>query len=186
MKNLLLLLVIALSFQVNAQMTLNDVTLPATLNYSNTELSLNGGGIRTKLIFKLYTAGLYLQENSSNATTILNSNEPMAIRMVITSSKINSDNMSEAIREGFDKSTDGNTSAIEDNIDVLIETFSKEAIVPGDIFDLVYIPGKGVMAYKNSKLKSTISDLSFKKALYGIWLSDNPISSGLKDDLLGN
>jgi hypothetical protein len=55
-KNLLLFcLFILIAFGAEAQLTLNGVTLPAKVNKDNTELILNGGGIRKKLFFKLYT-----------------------------------------------------------------------------------------------------------------------------------
>ncbi|MCB0502758.1 MAG: chalcone isomerase family protein [Bacteroidetes bacterium] len=186
MRLLMTILLAAFMFQSQAQVTLNDVTLPAKLSYDNQSLSLNGGGIRTKLIFKLYTAGLYLQSKSSDGAAILKADQPMAIRMVITSNKINSNNMSEAIEEGFSKSTNGNPAPIQSKIDELVKTFSKDPIEVGNIFDLVYVPGEGVKSYKNGQLKTTIKGLDFKQALFGIWLSDNPVQSGLKNNLLGN
>ena len=104
MKTILTFLLAITIFQSQAQVTLNDVTLPAKVNYESSELLLNGGGVRTKLIFKLYTAGLYLQSKSTDGGAVLKADESMAIRLVITSNKINSNNMSEAIEEGFTKS----------------------------------------------------------------------------------
>lgn len=169
----------------NAQITLNGVTLPDKLSFNNQSLVLNGGGIRSKYMFKLYTAGLYLPQKSSDGNTILKANETMAVRFEITSSMINSDNMSEAINEGFDKSTNGNTSAIRERIDRLLKTFSSEKISIGDVFEIVYIPGTGIQTYKNGTLKVSLSGLDFKQALFGIWLSKNPISSKLKKGMLG-
>jgi len=186
MKTLMTLLLTAFLFQSQAQITLNDVTLPAKLNYAEKNLALNGGGIRTKLVFKLYTAGLYLDAKSSNAIEIVSGDKTMAIRMVITSNKINSNNMSEAIEEGFTKSTGGKNEPIQSKIDQLIKTFSADAIEVGDIFDLVYVPGTGVQSYKNGELKSTSVGLDFKQALFGIWLSENPVQGGLKKGMLGS
>jgi hypothetical protein len=177
-------LIFAIALSANAQLSLNDVTLPAKLTFHEKPLVLNGGGIRTKLVFKLYTIGLYLPKKSNDGASILKANETMAVRFQITSSMINSDNMSEAINEGFDKSTNSNTSPVRVRIDKMLNTFSSEAINIGDLFEIVYIPGKGTEIYKNGKLKSTIEGIDFKQALFGIWISDNSISSGLKNDLL--
>lgn len=187
MKKVIAMLAIALLVQLpaSAQITLNGVTLPAGLEVNGINLDLNGGGVRTKLIFKLYTAGLYLSLKSSDAAAVINADETMAVRLVITSNKINSNNMSEAINEGFDKSTGNKTAAIRDRIDELLKTFSSNPINPGDIFDITYVPGKGVQTYKNDTLESTIPGLDFKKALFGIWLSDNPVSVSLKNGMLG-
>lgn len=170
---------------VNAQKTLNGVILPTELSFNNQTLVLNGGGIRTKFVFKLYTAGLYLSQKSSDGNAVSKANEMMAVRLEITSNMISSSNMSEAINDGFDKSTGRKTSAIRDRIDEMLKTFSGEAIKIGDVFDIVYIPKIGTQTYKNGKLKNTLTGLDFKQALFGIWLSNNPVESNLKKGMLG-
>ncbi|MEX0810801.1 MAG: chalcone isomerase family protein [Chitinophagales bacterium] len=184
MNKLILLLLIFPVFTLSAQTEINNITLPAVLDKEGSKLVLNGGGIRKKLFFKIYVGGLYLPEKSKNAKEIINADKPMAIRLHITSSMVSSDNMSEATREGFIASTDGNTAPIQDKIDAFIANFSGEEITENDIFDLYYVPGEGVKSYKNGKYISTVSGMDFKKALIGIWLSDNPVDSGLKEAML--
>ena len=53
------------------------------------------------------------------------------------------------------------------------------------MFDITYQPGKGVVAYKNGKEKGTIEGMDFKKALFGIWLSNDPADDDLKEAMLG-
>src|SRR3569832_1777838 len=103
MKKLLALLLFTFTINLvcSAQVTLNDVTLPATIKKDKTDLVLNGAGIRKKVIFKLYVAGLYLKEKTKDASEIINGDKPMLMRLTITSKLISSDNMSEAIEEGF-------------------------------------------------------------------------------------
>ena len=185
-KNLLLFcLFILIAFGAEAQLTLNGITLPAKVNKDNTELILNGGGIRKKLFFKLYTAGLYVQAKTSNAGDLTNADKPEVMRLTITSSVISSSNMSEAIEEGFKKSTKDNTGPLRAKIDEFINTFKKDVIKEGDVFEIWYIPGQGIKSYKNDKLQSTIPGLDFKKALFGIWFSDTPADEDLKKGLLG-
>lgn len=167
------------------QVTLNGVTLPAGVKAGTTELVLNGGGIRKKLFFKVYTGGLYLTTKNKNAADILAADKPMAFRLVITSGVINSSNMSEAIQEGFGKSLKGNTAPMQAKIDQLVNTFKSEEIKEGDVFELQYVPGEGIKAFKNGKLKNTIAGLDFKKAVFGIWLSEDPVDADLKAGLLG-
>lgn len=168
-----------------AQVTINGVKLPATLKAGDSEISLNGGGIRKKLFFKLYVGGLYLQNKSSDAKAIIDADEAMAVKLQITSGMISSENMSEAINEGFDNSTGGNVAPIKDKISKFVDTFKKSEIVEGNVFDIVYVPGKGVESYKDGKLQSTIEGLDFKEALFGIWLSDKPADEDLKEAMLG-
>ena len=39
--------------------------------------------------------------------------------------------------------------------------------------------------FKNETLKGKIPGFDFKKALFGIWLSDKPVDETLKKNLLG-
>ncbi|MCW5908847.1 MAG: chalcone isomerase family protein [Chitinophagales bacterium] len=180
-----LFLAVVTLLTTHAQVTLNNVTLPAKLKKDNTELTLNGGGIRKKAFFKLYTAGLYVTEKSKSGSDIAGADKPVAIQLTITSGVISSSNMSEAIKEGFGKSLKGNTAPLQSKIDEFINTFKKEEIKEGDVFEMWYTPGTGVKSYKNGKLQSTIAGLDFKKALFGIWLSDTPVDEDLKKGLLG-
>ncbi|GAB2772644.1 chalcone isomerase family protein [Salinimicrobium soli] len=182
-KLVLLLMAVVLSTTVNAQKKVGDATLPTTETYEGQTLVLNGAGVREKLWIDLYAAGLYLNEKTKDANTVLNADKPMSIKLHIVSKLISSDKMVEAVTEGFEKSTKGNTAPIQAEINKLLGFF-KEDIHKNDIFDLVYLPGKGVVAYKNGTEKGVIKGREFKKALFGIWLSGDPADSGLKEDLL--
>ena len=46
------ILAFVLALPTQAQVTINGVTLPATVKAGESTLSLNGGGIRKKLFFK--------------------------------------------------------------------------------------------------------------------------------------
>jgi hypothetical protein len=180
-----ILVAITTILTTQAQVTLNGVTLAPKIKKDKYELQLNGGGIRKKAFFKLYTAGLYLSAKSKNASEIVTADKPMAIQLTITSGVISSSNMSEAIQEGFEKSLKGNTAPLKTKIDAFISTFKKDEIKEGDVFEIWYVPGEGVKSYKNQKYQSTIEGLDFKKALFGIWLSDTPVDEDLKKGLLG-
>jgi hypothetical protein len=108
----------------------------------------------------------------------------MAIRLHIVSSMATSKKMEKAWREGFEKATGGNIEPIKVQIEELISVF-REEIKENDSYDLIYVPGKGVQVSKNSEPRSTIEGLPFKKALFGIWLSNKPAQKSLKKAMLG-
>lgn len=97
---------------------------------------------------------------------------------------ITSDRMTEATLEGFEASTNGDMASIQSDIDQFMAVF-KEEIKEGDVFDLVYVPGEGVKVRKNNEDKGIVGGLEFKKALFGIWLSDEPAQNSLKKKMLG-
>ena len=186
MKNLLLICIAMLSTNMAmAQTQVGSVTLPNSVNYGGEELALNGAGIRKKaMVLKLYSGGLYLATPSSDAGAIVDASSNMAIKLHITSRFVSSEAMSDAVRDGFDASMNGDISSLASEIGSFIGFFSDE-IVEDDIFDITYQTEKGVIAYKNGIELGSISGTDFKKALFGIWLGDHPVNKKLKKAMLG-
>lgn len=162
----------------------SEVTLPDTLSTHHGRLILNGSGVRSKFFLDLYVGGLYLRQKESDPQKIIAADQPMAIRLHITSSLITSKKMEDATREGFEKATGGELEPLNSRIEQFIAVF-KEEIRDGDVYDMRYAPGAGVAIVKNGKLYSVIPGLDFKKALFGIWLGDHPAQESLKKAMLG-
>lgn len=159
--------------------------LPGKLAFGDTQLTQNGKGTRKKWMMNVYEGALYLQSKSSNASGITNADEPMAIRLDITSGLITSEKMEEALMEGLKNSTGGNIAPMQADVDQFIAVFQEE-IKEGDIFDLFYNPGTGIEIFKNGAEKGAIDGgMDFKKAIWGIWLGDKPADKNLKKGMLG-
>ncbi len=183
MKNIFKILTIVLfisSLSFGAK--ISDINIPDTLQNG---LVLNGAGIRSKFFFDLYVGGLYLKEKNSNAKEVINADEPMAIKLHITSSLISSKKMIDGTMEGFKNSTNNKIKPLKKEVNQFINVFKGE-IKDGDIYDFIYTPNIGVKIYKNNKLSTTIKGLKFKKALFGIWLCDKPAQDSLKKEMLGS
>ena len=162
---------------------IGGINMPESLQSGQTQLMLNGAGVREKFFIDVYVGGLYLKEKSHDPKAIIEADEPMAIRLHIVSSMATSERMEKAWNEGFEKATGGNIAPIKVQIEELISVF-REEIKENDSYDLIYVPGKGVQVSKNSEFRSTIAGLPFKKALFGIWLSDKPAQKSLKKAML--
>lgn len=184
MKKLIFLLLTVFSVTAGiAQTEVGGVTLPNTVTFQDATLTLNGAGVREKFWMDMYSSGLYLESKSADAKAILAADKPMALKLHIVSKLITSSKMIDAVNEGFENSTKGKTAALKQEIAQFI-SFFEEPITKNDIFDLVYLPGKGVVVYKNGIEKGTIKGLEFKKAMFGIWLSEKPADEDLKEALL--
>ena len=168
----------------NAQTNVGGAILPNTVSFEGEKLILNGVGVREKFWMDMYVGALYLTSKSSDANVIVNSNNPVAIKLHIVSRLIDSSKMISAINEGFENSTNGNTEFISAEIETFISYF-EEKINKNDVFDLVYIPFKGVLVYKNGTQKGILPGMDFKKTLFGIWLSEKPVDTKLKQAMLG-
>ncbi|PCJ25972.1 MAG: chalcone isomerase [Flavobacteriales bacterium] len=187
MKNLLILIIVTLTQIgiINAQKTVGGVPMPKKVMIGKTVLSLKGAGVREKLWMDMYACALYLKNNTNSASEIINRDEHTAIKIQIISSLITSKKMTSAIEDGFKNATDGKTKAIRKEINEFKKVFSKEEIQKKDIYDIIYVPNKGTVIFKNGKIQPIIKGLTFKKALFGIWLGDKPADKDLKKDLLG-
>ena len=166
-----------------AQTKINGLTFPDTYSAGKDKLVLNGGGVRDKYWMDMYVGALYLTAKSKNAADIISANTSMTIRMCIVSGLITSDKMMSAVREGFEKSTGGKQAAFKDKIDQFQKGFS-DPIKKGDVFDIVYT-SETISIYKNSTLKVEIPGFDFKKAVFGIWIGEEPADSDLKEGMLG-
>ena len=164
--------------------TIHAAGLPDRVRASERVLVLNGSGARCKCFIKLYQAGLYLTDESSDATTVIAADVPMVIKIQITSVFVSQDKLVAALNDGFQKSTNGNLEPIRNEVRQFRQCFAN-SINKGDVFDIVYIPSSGLVVRKNGRQKGIIKGLPTKKAVFGIWLSNDPIDMRLKRALLG-
>lgn len=176
-------LMLAFVLGLAAPMTASADNFAAKHNFAGTDLTLNGKGIRTKLFFSLYTAGLYLQQPSNDAKALLSGRFPLALRMEITSALITSETMESAVRDGFKLSAGNQLAKLQPRIEQLIGIF-KEKINKGDVYDFIYRP-QNVIIQKNGKNSGIIPGADFMQAFYAIWLGDKPVQADLKEKLLG-
>jgi len=158
--------------------------LPDSLMAGESKLLLNGAGLRKKLFIKVYAGGLYLTEHAKDPEKIIEADEPMAVRMHFIYDGVSGEKLVNGWNEGFDKATGGDTSSIKKEINLFNSFFTDEA-KKDDVYDIIYIPGQGVQVFMKGKLRGTVGDLDFKKALFAIWLGQKPADSGLKKGMLG-
>jgi len=192
MKKLLLLLAFIVALQsniANAQQkfNVNGIEIPRTLEFKGKTMSLNGIGQRSKFWTDLYVQALYLSILSQDAKEILSSETEMAVTLHITSGLISSKKLAKALAKGMEKSVgDEGIKKFNKELTELEDLLSTEETKVGDVFELTFNPlDESLWITKNKQYKGKIKGLEFKKAFFGIWLSDNPVDKGLKEDLLG-
>ena len=168
-----------------ASTQIGKTALPNIYQFKSKNLVLNGAGLREIFWVDLYAAGLYLTKKSNNAPFIVSSNKPMVMRLDILSNKIDKKKLIKAFKQGFEKS---NTEQVVKKFETQLETFINFLDIEinvGDKYDIVYTPGIGTTLYVNYHNKGTIKGLTFKAALFNMWLSDNnPADKSLKQELI--
>lgn len=146
-------------------------------------LRLNGAGVRTKTFVQVYEGGLYLSKPSADSKAILAADELMAIRVKITSGFVTRSSLVASLKEGLAQSYPGAPEELSRETQQLQQLLQDE-LKKNDVFDFVYMPNKGLCVYKNGKVQGVIPGLEFKKALFGIWLSESPVDKDLRQAML--
>ena len=163
------------------------VKIDETARVAGTDLKLNGAGLRSKAIFKVYAMGLYLQEKQPTSAAVLAA--PGAKRVHLHMLRdVDADDFSEALDEGLkDNHTEAEMKVLTPRMAVLngIMNEIKEAKT-GLGIDLDWVPGAGTQVVVGGQPKGKpIAGEDFYRALLRIWLGDNPVQGNLKKSLLG-
>ncbi len=161
------------------------VSIPESVAAADgTELVLNGAGIRSKLFFKIYVAGLYLEHPAADAATVLADTGHKRMLMHFLYDKVDREKLIGAWNEGFA----GNLS--EEARGTLAERIDKfnamfDTVEEGDTIVLDYVPGQGTSVSVAGQARGVIEGKDFSDALFSIWLGAKPVTAELKRELLG-
>lgn len=176
-----LLLVSALIPHLSAA-SLAGVNLPDSATVGGKQLLLNGMGLRTKVFFKVYVAGLYLEEKTKNPDTVIQSERTKRVVLHFLRS-VSRDKMVEAYTEAFDANAPGSRQKLRSQVDAFLATF--EAMNEGDRIVISYVPSIGTEVSVKGRIKATIPGQAFARALFACWFGSRPASGDLKDQMLG-
>ena len=180
---------LAMSFSLPAFATV-DVSgykFEDTAKVAGKDLKLNGAGMRTKLIIKVYAAGLYVPEKKTTVADILKEEGPRRVTLQMARD-ISSEDFGKAFMNGLNDNVDKlEKQRIVAQIGKMGELFaSVDGLKKNDVLHLDWLPGIGTQAELNGKkLGEPIPDILFYNAILRIWLGDRPVDSSLKPALLG-
>lgn len=160
--------------------TLAGVTMPDTVTVGGRTLVLNGMGLRTKMFFKIYVGGLYLEKKSDDAAAVIQTDEAKRVVMEFIYSEVTRDQMVESFTEGFSGNAPDAPKAQVSEFLAAIEPMQK-----GEQMAVTYLPGTGTTLSIKGKDKLTIPGQAFAKALFSVWFGKKPPTSGLKNGMLG-
>ena len=170
-----------------APIELAGVTLQDRVNVAGTSLVRNGAGIRYKAIFKVYTAGLYLENKATTAEEVLGMPGPK--RMAITMLRdIDSKELGKLFARGLEDNMEkGAFAKLIPGVIRMSKVFSDHKLLKeGETFELDWIPGTGtVLTIKGVPEKEPFKEPEFFNGLLRIWLGPNPADWKLKEALLG-
>lgn len=170
-----------------AQMTVADVKYDADATVNGSTLHLNGAGIRFKAVFKVYTAGLYLEKKADTPQEVLSQKGPKRLRIVMLR-EIDAAELGKLFSRGMEDNLDRATfSKLIPGVMRMSQVFTDhKKLLPGEEFSIDWVPGQGTVITVKGKVQGeSFKEPEFFNAMLNIWLGSNPADWKLKDALLG-
>lgn len=179
-------LLLCFSLQAPAA-SLEGIHFDDTTKMANTELRLNGLGVRAVLWLKGYVAGLYLTEKTNSQDGVLQATGPKRIQI-----KMLIDVSSEEFRKALVNGIRNNVSpagqlALQSRIEQFESAIAEVGVVKkGDTITLDFVPDKGLSLRLNERPKGGIvPGADFFNAVLSIFVGHAPVDAKLKRGLLG-
>ena len=161
------------------------VKVDETAQVGGNALVLNGAGVRTKMVFKVYVAALYLTQRQTDANTVISDTGNKRVSMHFLR-ELSSEKLLHGMNEGFE---DNNSAAEMATIDAQMKAFRQmmtfaKAVKEGDVI-VLDLSSTGTQVSLNGKVLGVIDGVAFNQALLRVWLGGNPVDAALKKALLG-
>ena len=166
---------------------IEGVKLEPTVQVGGAALSLNGAGVRTRAIFKVYVAGLYVPTKSNSAAALLGQKGPRRVAITMLRN-VDADTFAGALIEGLQKNhSDAQLAAFKAQIEALSANLKAAGEAKkGDVIHLDFAPDMGTRVIVNGKPQgNTIAGEEFYAAVLRIWLGDKPADADLKKGMVG-
>jgi len=189
MKRFLAAVVLAgLAMLAQAQVIeIEGVKFEPTVQVGGQALQLNGAGVRTRLMFKVYAAGLYVPQKSKSAADLLAQKGPrrMAIGML---RDVGADTFASSLSDGLKANlSEQQLAGFKAQIDTLDANLKLVgAAKKGDQINFEFTPDAGTRVLVNGQPKgAAIAGENFYEAVLRIWIGEKPVDADLKKALLG-
>jgi len=164
---------------------IEGVKLEPTAQVGGATLQLNGAGVRTRAIFKVYVAGLYVPQKAADAATLLA--QKGARRISITMLRdVDAESFASALNDGLrNNHTEAQVAGFKSQIDALNANLKAVGEAKkGDVIHFEFVPDSGTRVTVNGQPRgSVIPGEDFFTAVLRIWIGDKPVDGDLKKGL---
>jgi len=163
------------------------IRLEERTRLGTSELVLNGAGLRRRLIFKVYVAGLYLPAKRQSALGVFALAGPKRASITFLRD-VPAQDLVDALTSGIRANTSREEQqTLKIRVDELAANLlSIRSGRRGDVITVDWLPDVGTVATLNGQVKGkAIAGYDVYCALLRVWLGDYPASPALKNALLG-
>lgn len=151
------------------------------------DLLLNGAGVRSMFVIKIYALGLYLPQKTQDAIQAVAMPGAKRLRLV-TLREVEAERFLDGLNKGLGKNhTEAELAGLKSRMDQFAGMIKAVAPLPkGSVVSIDSLPG-GVtrVALNGNALGRDIAGEDFYPALLRIWLGTKPAQDDLKVALLG-
>ena len=177
-------ILLTLTFSASA-LEVKGVKVDETAQVGGSALLLNGAGVRTKLMFKVYVAGLYLTQKQVDANAVINDTGNKRVSMHFLR-ELSAEKLLHALDEGFEANNSAaEMAAIEPQMKAFRQMMtSAKAVKEGDVI-VLDLTNAGTQVSINGKVLGNIEGAAFNQALLHVWLGAQPVDVSLKKAMLG-
>lgn len=145
---------------------------------------LNGYGSRTKLVFDVYFAALYLPARTHNPEQAMGLDGPISINIQFAH-QVPAEKLIEGWQDGFNlNNSDAELAQLQQRLEDSYQYFRD--MQPGDNIRIDRHPELGSQLWINGEHQLNIPGDDYFKAVMKIWLGQNPAQGVLKRCLLGS
>ena len=166
---------------------LEGVKLEDRVQAGKAELLLNGLGLRTRFVFNVYVAGLYLPEKTQSGEAAIAMRGPKRVTLVMLRD-VHAETFGEALLNGLRNNLAPDELAkLKPQVDDLLGRIAAIGETrKGDVIELDYTGNPGtVMKVNGAPQGRPIAGEAFFRALLRIWIGERPAQEDLKRALLG-
>ncbi len=160
--------------------SLSGVQLPRMTTVGGRRLHLNGMSVREKAYIDVYVIGLYLPVPTDRAELAIRRDEPKRLVMHFVYRKVSRNQLVSHWLDAFDMVPEPELFA--DRAAILVSWMRDVKRNDRIVFD--YVPGKGTIVTVSDHRKGVIEGADFHRALWSVWLGDNPPTAKVKRGLL--
>jgi long-chain acyl-CoA synthetase len=175
---------LALASSVAMAAEVGGVKLDDRTSVGGQELVLNGAGIRTRAVFKVYVGSLYLPAKAGDLAGVL-AKAPRRVQMNLLRN-LSGEQLVDALMDGLkDNNTEAELAAIKPQTDQLVSIMKSIGDAKeGNVVAMDFADGATRVLF-NGQSKGTIPGDAFNQALMKIWLGNKPVQADLKKAMLG-
>lgn len=196
---------LAFLFTFNGELSAQNkaVTVPSMTTIKKTTISgvdfldtlklekkyiLQGVALRSKLWFSIYVIGHYQELGRSKADIKKDPTNPKFDRLLrlVLKRNVSKNDMINALDAGIKKNTSHKIfKQITRSMNHFKNLFNDDDFKEGAEVIISYTTNSSIKIILNGKLKGTVKDANFAKAIFDVWLGKKPVTRAIKNKLLG-